>query len=59
MIGSPFEIRPIKRTQLLYKPADSSCYGAGFHPGTIGKESREVTLRNAKKKINWLAQQLR
>ncbi|KAF0299330.1 Transcription factor IIIB subunit [Amphibalanus amphitrite] len=32
---------------------------AGFHAGALGKESREVTLRNAKKKINWLAQQLR
>ncbi|XP_037079922.1 transcription factor IIIB 90 kDa subunit-like, partial [Pollicipes pollicipes] len=31
---------------------------AGFHTG-VGKESRELTLRNAKKKINWLAQQLR
>ena len=58
MIDSLLEIRPVKQHR-LYKPADSGCYGAGFHPGTIGKESREVTLRNAKKKINWLAQQLR
>jgi len=36
----------------------SNTFGGTFYTG-IGRESREVTLRNAKKKINALAQQLR
>jgi transcription factor IIIB subunit 2 len=36
----------------------SATGGGGFHT-SVGKESREITLRNAKKRINEVAQQLR
>ena len=35
------------------------CGQAGYHGTSVGRESREVTLRNARKKIVALAQQLR